>query len=489
MRAITLLLLLVFQTVSLACIEGHLRLTEGVYRKPVTPYEGLLQICRNGEWHTFCGDDFTSQHGEIACQQLFPDQNFPDQNITYLFALQNSMYQGHEDLGVLKIGVCVNNTSLMECDMEDTSYDCGHTKDVGLDCRSCYNDISGINVDICLDSLTPVQNSTSAACTTEGHLRLTEGVMASPISRYEGLLEICRNGKWHTFCDDDFVERYAEIACQQLFPDHNITHTTRFLESLFRGNSDLGTLEIECSDDATSLAECSMSDARVSCGHLEDIGLRCYVDNGCTHLDSRLSEGEEGWVEMCRDGTWQGVSSVKWGANEAAIMCKKIKRPLLRLTEVKNRSGSPSLVEFYNMDCDNEDKDLKECQFKVAKRYPQKFFISDWDNVDREIAAYVQCLQDSTSTSPTLVQDSTFFIPTPTLAQDSTFFIPTPTPTFAQDSTFFIPTPTLAQDSTLPMNCTINIIYDAVSAAHTLPDSERILETCILLCFILVTYM
>ena len=53
--------------------------------------------------------------------------------------------------------------------------------------------------------------------------------------------------------------------------------TTRFLESLFKGSGNNVIKDLNCNGGETSLLDCSYNPYGLAeCGHLEDIGLRCY---------------------------------------------------------------------------------------------------------------------------------------------------------------------------------------------------------------------
>ena len=93
--------------------------------------------------------------------------------------------QGTGPIAISKLSCSGNEESLLECVYSNSTSDCIHGDDAGVQCGPAQ----------CMD----------------GQLRLVNGL--SPL---EGRVEICLRGVWGTVCDSNFDMNDARVICRQL---------------------------------------------------------------------------------------------------------------------------------------------------------------------------------------------------------------------------------------------------------------------------------
>ena len=71
---------------------------------------------------------------------------------------------------------------LAECNHSNTSVDCGHQQDIGINCTTCFH----------------------------GRVLVHGG------DEQRGQVELCWMGKWVNICEDDWSNENANVACRQI---------------------------------------------------------------------------------------------------------------------------------------------------------------------------------------------------------------------------------------------------------------------------------
>ena len=124
---------------------------------------------------------------------------------------------------------------------------------------------------------------------THGNVRLVGGS-----NQYEGRVEVCINGNWHSVCDDDWEGPDATVVCRQLGYSYtgcknnvqwcvlyNYTLRSDYAEyygnaHFGRGNGTIAIADVACVGTETSLLSCSSSAIfGTLCTHSEDAGVGC----------------------------------------------------------------------------------------------------------------------------------------------------------------------------------------------------------------------
>ena len=90
-------------------------------------------------------------------------------------------------------------------------------------------------------------------------------------NQYEGRVEVYRNGKWQTVCDNSWDIKEAEVVCRQL----GYGYAIQALQDAAFGQGSDGQWERDwsCNGNEASLDDCHSSTA--SCSHSEDASVTC----------------------------------------------------------------------------------------------------------------------------------------------------------------------------------------------------------------------
>ena len=104
-------------------------------------------------------------------------------------------------------------------------------------------------------------------------IRLVGGDLSS-----EGRVEVFHRGSWGTICDDGFDAADAVVVCNSL----GFTGTSEAVSSAGFGQGS-GTIfldDVACSGIEASLTQCAHAGWYThNCGHQEDVGVRCALDD------------------------------------------------------------------------------------------------------------------------------------------------------------------------------------------------------------------
>ena len=98
----------------------------------------------------------------------------------------------------------------------------------------------------------------------------------------EGRVEVYYNGQWGTVCDDGWSSTDTGVVCRQLG-----FGTYGYRGYYFgQGTGPIWLDYVTCTGLESSLASCGHLGVNVtrSCGHNEDVGLRCYGSQGKAYI-------------------------------------------------------------------------------------------------------------------------------------------------------------------------------------------------------------
>ena len=96
----------------------------------------------------------------------------------------------------------------------------------------------------------------------------------------EGRVEVKYNGEWGTVCDDGWSSYSTYVVCRQLgFGTYGWSYGGAYFG---QGTGPIWLDNVVCTGSETKLASCGHLGFKVirSCGHYEDMGVRCYGNQG-----------------------------------------------------------------------------------------------------------------------------------------------------------------------------------------------------------------
>ena len=242
--------------------EGDLRLADG--SDPAT--HGRLEILRNGQWGTVCGDLFDRRDVAVACRQL---GRLPGEFI----GNSRNRPAGTGPIWLDDLRCQGDETRLDQC-LYTSSHDCAHHEDVWVSCGDLVADGE------------------------EGDLRLVGGSVPS-----EGRLEIVHDYQWGTVCDDEFDALDADVACRQLGYASASEFLGAFRNPFGPGSGPIVLDNLRCTGEEARLDECPHTKAH-NCHHVEDVALVCSneITISISADNARITEGQAAVFTLTRSG-------------------------------------------------------------------------------------------------------------------------------------------------------------------------------------------
>ncbi|XP_038580734.1 T-cell differentiation antigen CD6-like isoform X1 [Micropterus salmoides] len=145
--------------------------------------------------------------------------------------------------------------------------------------------------------------------------------LAGGTGRCDGRVEVWRNGRWGTVCDDQWDLRDADVVCAQLGCGYAISVTGQggFFPP---GRGPVYLDELNCTGKEDNLWACPAAEDEPDCGHKEDAGVVCSEMKAV-----RLTGGLDrcsGKVEIHRNGSWGTVCDNCWNQQMASMVCSML---------------------------------------------------------------------------------------------------------------------------------------------------------------------
>nr|DBA14961.1 TPA: hypothetical protein GDO54_004233 [Pyxicephalus adspersus] len=292
---------------------------------PVT--EGIVEVKHHGRWRQVCDQGWTLENSRVICGMLgFPGEIQPNEK--FYRKLWNmkmkvpksrlKMMSQRKMFWIHKVSCTGTEPHLANCKVQVSPMTPKHP---------CRNGMHAIVK--CVAPLTSANgngnNFKKAFRTMEPLVRLRSGPNAG-----EGRVEVLRNGKWGTICDDKWNLISASVVCREL--GYGSAKEALLGAQLGQGMGPIHMNEVLCTGREKSITECKFKEASIAgCQHEEDAAVRCNMPEMEYNSQIRLVGGrssEEGKVEvqMVIKGVkkWGAVCGELWGMNEAMVVCRQL---------------------------------------------------------------------------------------------------------------------------------------------------------------------
>ncbi|KAK7482293.1 hypothetical protein BaRGS_00026421, partial [Batillaria attramentaria] len=257
-----------------------------------------------------------------------------------------------------------NESSLQDCRASPwKQHNCQAFEAAGVECQSlktcevsefkCSNAEPALCVEaseVCDGFPTCPDASDEADC--EVHVELVNGT-----SRYEGRVEVVRNGVRGTVCDDEWGQEEADVICRMMGYRHGGEALAR--AAFGQGEGVIWMDELACTGSEKSLADCPHPGWTVNdCSHLEDAGVRLKV---------YLVDGQspnEGRVELQVGGYRGTICDDSWDNRDAGVVCRMAgyTNGGLAVSKAAYGEGDPAYpILLDEVDCQGDESDVMKC--------------------------------------------------------------------------------------------------------------------------------
>uniref|UniRef100_A0A671YSU1 T-cell differentiation antigen CD6-like n=1 Tax=Sparus aurata TaxID=8175 RepID=A0A671YSU1_SPAAU len=183
--------------------------------------------------------------------------------------------------------------------------------------------------------------------------------LAGGSDRCAGRVELWRDGRWGTVCDDQWDLRGADVVCAQLGCGYALSVTGQD-GSFPPGRGPVHLDELNCTGQEENLWACPAAQDESDCGHKEDAGVVCSEMRAI-----RLTGGLDrcsGKVEVHRNGSWGTVCDNCWDKKMAARVCSMLQcgEPIQYSQFVPPLPHNNGTLWYYM--CYQNERSLWECK-------------------------------------------------------------------------------------------------------------------------------
>ncbi|XP_029298317.1 T-cell differentiation antigen CD6-like isoform X2 [Cottoperca gobio] len=184
--------------------------------------------------------------------------------------------------------------------------------------------------------------------------------LAGGSGRCAGRVELWRQGRWGTVCDDQWDLQDADVVCAQLGCGYALRVTGQG-GSFPPGRGSVYLDELNCTGREENLWACPAAQDELDCGHKEDAGVVCSEMRAV-----RLTGGQDrcsGKVEVHRNGSWGTLCDNCWNENLASMVCAMLQcgtKPQKYTQFIPPLAHNNGTLWFYK--CNENTQNLWRCR-------------------------------------------------------------------------------------------------------------------------------
>jgi deleted-in-malignant-brain-tumors protein 1 len=182
-------------------------------------------------------------------------------------------------------------------------------------------------------------------------------------SKYEGRVEVCINRAWGSVCAHNWGHQEAGIVCNQI---GSMKYKVRYGYASSFGfpiDTDVPVLlgYLYCKGHEKTLIECDQSYSYTNfyCNsNYYDVGLICQAP--C--VERAVRSNDDGYVELCLNGTWGTICSDYWDNNDASVICKQLGHSPYGAIGLGKRYNEQYISHFIiDINCTGTEETIWDC--------------------------------------------------------------------------------------------------------------------------------